>query len=89
MCIRDRLNLGFREFLREFDYTDQLSSIACPTLVLAGAHDWICPPNHSQEIAERIPRAHVKVFSKSAHNIAGDEPEEFLAAVRGFLTYSV
>ena len=85
----EQLNLGFREFLREFDYTDQLSSIVCPTLVLAGAHDWICPPNHSQEIAERIPRAHVKVFSKSAHNIAGDEPEEFLAAVRGFLTYSV
>ena len=67
----EQLNLGFREFLREFDYTDQLSSIACPTLVLAGAHDWICPPNHSQEIAERIPRAHMKVFSKSAHNIAG------------------
>ncbi len=85
----EQLNLGFRGFLREFDYTDQLSSIACPTLVLAGAHDWICSPNHSQEIAERIPRAHMKVFAKSAHNIAGDEPDEFLAAVRGFLTYSV
>ena len=85
----EQLNFGFRGFLREFDYTDQLSSIACPTLVLAGAHDWICPPNHSQEIAERIPRAHMKVFAKSAHNIAGDEPDEFLAAVRGFLTYSV
>ncbi len=84
----EQLNLGFAGFLREFDYTEQLSSIACPTLVLAGAHDWICPPNHSHEIAERIPRAHLKVFARSAHNIAGDEPDEFLAAVRGFLLYA-
>ena len=85
----EQLNLGFSDFLREFDYTEQLGSIACPTLVLAGEQDWICPPNHSRDIAERVPRAHLKVFSKSAHNIAGDEPEEFLAAVRGFLTYAL
>ncbi len=85
----EQLNLGFSDFLRDFDYTEQLGSISCPTLVLAGAQDWICPPNHSRDIAERVPRAHLKVFSKSAHNIAGDEPEEFLAAVRGFLTYAL
>ena len=85
----EQLNLGFSDFLREFDYTEQLGSIACPTLVLAGEQDWICPPNHSRDIAERVPRAHLKVFSKRAHNIAGDEPEEFLAAVRGFLTYAL
>ncbi len=85
----EQLNLGFSGFLRDFDYTEQLDSIACPTLVLAGQQDWICPPNHSRDIAERVPRAHLKVFSKSAHNIAGDEPEEFLAAVRGFLTYAL
>lgn len=85
----EQLNLGFSDFLRDFDYTEQLGSIICPTLVLAGAQDWICPPNHSRDIADRVPRAHLKVFSKSAHNIAGDEPEEFLAAVRGFLTYAL
>ena len=84
----EQLNLGFGGFLRTFDYTEQLSQIRCPTLVLAGAHDWICPPDHSRLIAERIPRAHLKVFDNSAHSIAQDEPEEFLAAVRGFLTYA-
>ncbi len=83
-----QLNKGFSEFLREFDYTEHLDQISCPTLVLGGAHDWICPPNHSEEIAARIPRAHLKIFDRSAHNIAGDEPEAFLAAVRGFLTYA-
>ena len=83
----EQLNLGFGGFLRTFDFTDDLHCITCPTLVLGGAHDWICPIEHSRIIAERIPRAHLKVFSHSAHSIAQDEPEAFDAAVRGFLTY--
>ena len=84
----EQLNFGFGGFLREFDFTEDLDKIRCPTLVLAGAHDWICPPNHSIVIAERIPRAHLKVFAKSSHSIAVDEPEAYLSAVRGFLTYA-
>jgi proline iminopeptidase len=83
-----QLNFGFGGFLRAFDFTDELHKIVCPTLVLAGAHDWICPPNHSEVLAAQIPRAHLKVFAKSAHSIASDESEAFLAAVRGFLTYA-
>ena len=84
----EQLNRGFAGFLKTFDYTEQLASITCPTLVLAGAHDWICTPEQSRIIAERIPRAHLKIFRNSAHSIAADEPEEFLAAVGGFLTYA-
>jgi len=83
----EQTNFGFGGFMRTFDFIDQLHSITCPTLVLAGAHDWICPVNHSQVITERIPRAHLKVFANSAHSIAEDEPEAYLNAVRGFLTY--
>jgi proline iminopeptidase len=82
------LNMGFGGFLRTFDYTDQLHTIRCPTLVLAGALDWICPPNHSRLIAERIPRAHLKVLAHSSHGVALDEPEAYLAAIKGFLTYA-
>ncbi len=84
----EQLNLGFGGFLRTFDFTDELHKIRCPTLVLAGAHDWICPPNHSKLIADKIPRANLKIFSKSAHQISADEPEAYLAAVHGFLTYA-
>lgn len=80
------LNIGFGGFLRTFDFTEDLHRITCETLVLAGAHDWICPPEHSRIIAGRIPRAHLKMFPNAAHNIPQDQPEEFLAAVRGFLT---
>ena len=84
----EQTNRGFGGFLRTFDFTDELREITSPTLVIGGAHDWICPPQHSQVIAERIPRAHLKIFAHSAHAIAQDEPAAFLAAVRGFLTYT-
>lgn len=83
-----QLNLGFTTFLKTFDFLPRLHEIPCPTLVLAGAHDWICPPDHSREIAQRIPRAHLKIFRHSSHALAADEPEAFLNAVRGFLTYA-
>lgn len=84
----EQLNLGFGGFLKTFDFTDDLEKIRCPTLVIAGAHDWICPPRQSQILAERIPRAHLKIFPNSSHAVAVDEPDAFLAAVRGFLTYA-
>ena len=31
-------------FLRRFDLRPELGRIAAPTLILAGRHDWICPP---------------------------------------------
>ncbi len=83
----EQLNLGFRGFLRTFDFTEQLQQIRCPTLVLGGAQDWICPVEQSYLLAERIPRAHLKVFPRAAHSIAADESDAYLAAVRGFLTY--
>lgn len=82
----EQLNLGFGGFLREMDYRDQLAAITCPTLVLAGRHDWICPVRHSEEIAARIPRAHLKIFEDSSHAIPADQPEDYLAVLRGFLT---
>jgi proline iminopeptidase len=84
----EALNMGFAGFLRTFDFTDKLHTITCPTLVLAGAHDWICSPAQSRLIAERIPRAHLKVFANSSHLIAADENEAYLTAIKGFLTYA-
>lgn len=80
-----QLNRGFGGFLQEFDFTDELHRITCPTLVIAGAHDWICPPDHSRVIAEKIPGAVLRVFEHSSHMVAADEPDEYLATVRGFL----
>ena len=84
----EQTNRGFGGFLKTYDFTDELHTIGCPTLVIAGAHDWICPVKHSRIIAERIPRSHLKVFANSSHMVGVDEQEAYLAAIRGFLTYA-
>jgi proline iminopeptidase len=83
----EAMNVGFGTFLRTFDITDQLQNITAPTLVIAGRHDWICPPEFSEIIARRIPGADLRIFEQSAHSILADEPQAFIDVVRGFLTY--
>jgi proline iminopeptidase len=74
-------------FLRTFDLRPELPRIAVPTLVLAGRHDWICPPEYSEEIASLIPHADLRVFEHSSHSIRSDEPEAMVDAILGFLVY--
>jgi proline iminopeptidase len=74
-------------FLRTLDLRPELPNITAATLVLAGRHDWICPPEFSEEIRDLIPGAELRVFESSAHAIGGDEPQKFLDAVSGFIAY--
>jgi len=81
------LNRAFGDVLRTFDLRPELPRIPAPTLVLAGRHDWICPPEFSEEIARLIPRAELRIFEESSHSIRGDEPQAFIDAVKGFVVY--
>jgi proline iminopeptidase len=84
----DAINEGFAGFLRRYDVTDQLDTITCPTLVIAGRYDWICPPEFSELIASKIPHADLRIFEESGHAVSGDESEKFLDLVRGFIVYN-
>jgi proline iminopeptidase len=83
----DALNRAFGPdgFLRTFDLRGELPRIRAPTLVLTGRHDWICPPEFSEEIARLIPRAELLVFESSSHSIRGDEPEAMADAILRFV----
>lgn len=81
----DAINTAFGGFLREFDLRPELERITAPTLVLGAKHDWICPPEFSEEIAQRIPQAHLHIFEDSGHLIRADAPEALLAAIGDFL----
>lgn len=67
-----------------YDVRPQLHEIACPTLVIAGRHDWICPPAAARAIADGVPGAQL-VELDSGHFSFGETPEPFLAAVRAHL----
>ena len=83
------LNLAFGPggFLRSFDLRPELKRITAPTLILAGRHDWICPPEFSDEIARLIPGSDLRVFEDSSHSIRADEPEAMRDAIAGFLVH--
>ncbi len=81
----DVLNVGFSTFLRKFNFIPQLKKIRCPTLILAGKHDWICHPRHSKIIAEHIKNSTLKIFPKCGHAITTDANEKYLKSVSAFL----
>jgi proline iminopeptidase len=81
------LNRAFGGFLRDFDLRPELGRITAPTLVIAGRHDWICPPEFSEEIARLVPHAELRIFENSSHSIRADEPQALLDAIAGFVVY--
>lgn len=74
-------------FLRTFDLRPELARITAPALILAGRHDWICPPEFSEEIHRLIPGSDLRIFEQSSHSIRADEPDAMMDAIRGFLIY--
>jgi len=72
-------------FLRRYDVRPELGRISAPTLILAGRHDWICPPEFSEEIHALIPGSTLRIFEDSSHSIRADEPEAMRAAIVAFV----
>lgn len=68
-----------------FDVRERLSTITAPTLVLAGADDFICGPQWGRMIHERISGARFAVLEETGHLAHVERPEEFAAAVTGFV----
>ena len=81
----DAINVAFGGFLRSYNVLDQLHKITAPTLVIGGKHDWICPPELSEQIAAAIPNTDLRIFENSGHLIRVDEPEALLDAIMVFL----
>jgi proline iminopeptidase len=84
----DAINEGFGGFLRTYDVTNDLHKVTAPTLVIGGRHDWICPPELSEEIARLIPHADLRIFEKSSHSVAADEHEALMDLIKGFVVYN-
>jgi len=85
----EALNRAFAPggFLQSFDLRPELAAITAPTLILAGQHDWICPPEFSEEIHRLIPGSDLRIFAESSHSIRSDEPRRMLDAIAGFIVY--
>ena len=72
-------------FMRQMDLRPELGRIMAPTLIIAGRHDWICPPEFSEEIHRLIPGSRLEIFEESSHSIRVDEPARLVREIRGFV----
>jgi proline iminopeptidase len=70
---------------QRFDYTPELSRIACPALVLGGEDDPITPVDDAEDLARGIPGAQLERFARCGHGIFQDDPERYFATLRSFI----
>ncbi len=68
-----------------FDRRARLGEIRCPTLVVVAGDDALTPAFYSEELAARIPGAKLAVLQTGGHFAPVLVPEEYNAAVGGFL----
>lgn len=64
---------------------DLLASIDCPTLVLCGREDQLCPMDVHLEMAAMIPRADLTVLSETGHLSTMEAPEAVTNALQQLL----
>ncbi len=67
------------------DTWDRLPYIQNPTLILTGAEDMLVPPENSKILAERIPRAKLKIIKGGGHQFLIEQPAAFNKEVLDFL----
>ncbi|MEH2456575.1 alpha/beta fold hydrolase [Nostoc sp.] len=69
----------------DFDTTDRLQQIHCPTLVLVGKQDILTPLKFSQQLAQGIPNAELLVLERGGHGFLIESPDAVVSAMLNFL----
>jgi pimeloyl-ACP methyl ester carboxylesterase len=69
-----------------FNSTDRVHLIRQLTLILAGAQDRVMPLVLTEELAQKIPNAHLKVFPDAAHLLFLEKAQAVNQAIVEFLT---
>jgi len=72
---------------RRFDYREALSAVRCPTLVLGGTRDPVCPIEDQEEIAAALDPRQLRFerFPGCGHGVYRDDPERGFAVIREFI----
>jgi pimeloyl-ACP methyl ester carboxylesterase len=91
--LRMGLGLGEDVFRRQSralrdrpDSSSTLPTISCPTLVLCGEEDRLCPPQLHREMASMIPGAQLEIIPECGHLATIEQPDKVNASLRRWLT---
>ncbi|PAK40786.1 alpha/beta fold hydrolase [Peribacillus simplex] len=63
-----------------------LAAIECPTMILAGKEDRVCPVHMSEFLNKNIPAASLEIICHSGHLSTLEQPEKVSAAMRKWLS---
>jgi proline iminopeptidase len=81
----EALIFGYSQMLQGWSVMDRLSEIQVPTLVIAGRHDFLFPPEHQAILADRLPNAELVLIERAGHNPQMERTAEVIQAIRDFM----
>lgn len=70
--------------LRDYEYTDKLSRIKLPTLVIDGTDD-LCTPLVAKTMYDHLPNAEWKLFQGARHMVFAEQPTPYMRTVASWL----
>ncbi|MFA5081261.1 MAG: pimeloyl-ACP methyl ester esterase BioH [Hydrogenophilaceae bacterium] len=73
------------DLLREVDLRLEAGQVRCPTLILHGGYDNLCPAAAAEWLAAAIPNARLAVHPRAAHAPFLSHPDWFTEQIKGFL----
>lgn len=73
------------EALGGFDRTAALAAVRAPALIVAGAHDPVCPPSLMRELASGLPNARFVELPDASHLIPLEDPAATAALLATFI----
>lgn len=76
---------GFSRLLTGWTVMDRLSEIKVPTLVLAGRHDFLFPPEHQAILADRIANAQLEIIECAGHNPQMERTAQVIEIIKRFM----
>ncbi len=76
---------GYSQLLQGWTVMDRLGEIQVPTLVVAGRHDFLFPPEHQAILADRLPNAELVLIERAGHNPQNEQPAEVIDVIKRFL----
>ncbi|WLR59106.1 alpha/beta fold hydrolase [Guptibacillus hwajinpoensis] len=85
-------NIGPQAYIRQLkavgtrtDARERLKSVSCPTLLLVGKEDGVCPPNFHQDMHHLLPNSSFITIKNCGYLSSLEAPEEVTSAMREWL----
>ena len=92
LCLEMALSVGPQAFVRQSlalrdrpDYSDVLALVTCPTLVLCGRQDTLCPVERHEAMKAMIPHARLHIIEGAGHLPTIEAPDEVTQALHDLL----